>query len=73
MSDNRRDSKKEEEDEQDRTPKKLSSEGAAGESQDSSKPSDPNLKVTNLLLTHITFALLLLYRKEGETPPPQPH
>lgn len=63
MSDKPRDNQGEEEPE-DRKPKKLASSGGAGESEESSPP-DLNLKVTNLLLSHITFGLLLLFRKEA--------
>lgn len=69
MSDKPKDNQGEEESE-DRKTKKLASSGA-GESEESSPP-DPNLKVTNLLLSHITFGLLLLFSKEQTTSsPPQ--
>lgn len=66
MSDKPKDNIGEEESE-DRRIKKLASSGA-GESEESSPP-DPNLKVTNLLLSHITFGLILLFRKEQTTEP----
>lgn len=61
MSDKQKDKKRDQDEPEDLKPKKLS---GAGESEESSTP-DPNLKVTNLLLSHITFGLLLLFRKEA--------
>lgn len=68
MSDKPKDNKGEEPEE--RKLKKLEASGS-GESEESSPP-DPNLKVTNLLLSHITFGLLLLFRKEAAAPRPPP-
>lgn len=67
MSDKRRDNKGQDERE-DLKPKKLS---GAGESEDSSS-SDPTIKVTDLLLSHITFGLLLLFSKEANKAPRAP-